>query len=149
MDVENIEKLMAMMQTYQIHKLGIKNKDFELSLEKEGEVVVHHAAPLHSSVPMASQPITVATPAAAATSPDVAGLFVTSPIVGTFYASPSPQDAPFVKVGDRVTADSVVCIIEAMKVMNEVKAGVAGVVAEVFVKSGDPVEFGTKILRIT
>lgn len=52
-------------------------------------------------------------------------------------------------MGDRVTADSVVCIIEAMKVMNEVKAGVAGVVAEVFVKSGDPVEFGTKILRIT
>ncbi|MGE3715728.1 MAG: acetyl-CoA carboxylase biotin carboxyl carrier protein subunit, partial [Simkaniaceae bacterium] len=72
----------------------------------------------------------------------------TSPMVGTFYASPSPDDEALVKVGDTVTEDTVVCIIEAMKVMNEVKAGKKGTVAEVFIESAHPVEFGTKLFRI-
>jgi len=79
---------------------------------------------------------------------DEIAVFVTSPMVGTFYHSPSPNDPPFVKVGDRVEKNTVVCIIEAMKVMNEVKAGVSGTVAEVLVENNHPVEFGTKLLRI-
>lgn len=76
------------------------------------------------------------------------GRAVTAPMVGTFYTAPSPDDPPFVKVGDRVDENTVVCIIEAMKVMNEVKAGISGVVAEVCLDTGHPVEFGTKLFRI-
>jgi acetyl-CoA carboxylase biotin carboxyl carrier protein len=74
---------------------------------------------------------------------------LTSPMVGTYYAAPSPDDAPFVKVGDKVDEGAVVCIIEAMKVMNEVKAGKSGIVKEIFLDSADPVEFGTKLLTIS
>ncbi len=74
--------------------------------------------------------------------------FITSPMVGTFYSSPSPEDPSFVKVGDRIEADTIVCIIEAMKVMNEVKAGMKGVVVEMMVESGQPIEFGSKLFRI-
>ena len=70
-------------------------------------------------------------------------------MVGTFYSSPSPDDPHFVKVGDKIEKHTVVCIIEAMKVMNEVKAGVGGTVAEILIESGHPVEFGTKLFRIT
>ena len=76
------------------------------------------------------------------------GYEITSPMVGTFYASSSPDDDPFIKVGDSVTEETVVCIIEAMKVMNEVKAGKKGTVAEVCLESAHPVEFGTKLFRI-
>lgn len=75
-------------------------------------------------------------------------LYVTSPMVGTFYSSPSPEDPPFVKVGDKIDQKTIVCIIEAMKVMNEVKAGFSGTIIEVLVESGHPVEFGTKLFKI-
>ena len=73
----------------------------------------------------------------------------TSPrrMVGTFYASASPEDPAFIKVGDKVDENTVVCIIEAMKVMNEVKAGCSGVVAEILVENGHPVEFGAKLFE--
>jgi len=147
MDVEIIEKLMAAMETHHIQKLCVKENEFELTLEKPGAIV--HAMPMTASMlpaaPMAPQP-TLASPVAAPAASS--GIHVTSPIVGTFYAAPSPNDPPFVKVGDKVSPDTVVCIIEAMKVMNEVKAGVTGEIEAILVKSGEPVEFGTKILRI-
>ena len=71
-----------------------------------------------------------------------------SPMVGTFYSSPSPDDPPFVNVGDEVKKDTVVCIIEAMKVMNEVKAGKSGKIKKVFVDNAHPVEFGTQLFLI-
>lgn len=80
---------------------------------------------------------------------DVNAIFVTSPMVGTFYTTPSPDDPVFIKVGDKVEKNTVVCIVEAMKVMNEVKAGVAGTIAEILVENGHPVEFGTKLFRVT
>ena len=75
-------------------------------------------------------------------------IYITSPMVGTFYATPSPEDPPFVKVGDKIDKNNVVCVIEAMKVMNEIKANLTGTIAEVLVESGHPVEFGTKLFRI-
>ena len=80
---------------------------------------------------------------------DDMSVYVTSPMVGTIYFAPSPNDLAFVKVGDRVEKNTVVCIIEAMKVMNEIKAQVTGVIQEILVENGSPVEFGTKIFRIT
>lgn len=79
---------------------------------------------------------------------DVHSKYVTSPMVGTFYAASSPEDPSFVKAGDLVDKNTVVCIIEAMKVMNEIKANLTGAVGEVLVESGQPVEFGTKLFRI-
>lgn len=80
---------------------------------------------------------------------DLTSSYVTSPMVGTFYLSPSPESPVFVKVGDKVEKNTVICIIEAMKVMNEVKAGMTGTVAEILIETGHPVEFGTKLFRIT
>lgn len=77
------------------------------------------------------------------------GTFVTSPMVGTFYNAASPSDPPFVSVGSKVREESTVCIIEAMKVMNEVKAGVTGTIAQVYIENGRPVEFGSKLFRVT
>lgn len=73
---------------------------------------------------------------------------IKSPMVGTFYASSSPDHPPFVKIGDVVTEDTVVCIIEAMKVMNEVKAGKSGKIVEIYIENAHPVEFGTKLFKI-
>ena len=73
---------------------------------------------------------------------------ITSPMVGTFYTTPSPESAAFVSVGQEVTEDTVVCIIEAMKVMNEIKAEVRGVIAEVVAENGKPVQFGQALFRV-
>ena len=88
-------------------------------------------------------------PTTAPTKEDVNSIYVTSPMVGTFYIAPSPEDPPFVKVGEKVDKNTVVCIIEAMKVMNEIKANLSGTIAEILVETGQPVEFGTKLFRIT
>ena len=75
-------------------------------------------------------------------------LFIKSPMVGTFYASPSPDNPPFIKVGDVVREETVVCVIEAMKVMNEIKAGVSGTVKEILIENSHPVEFGSLLFKI-
>ncbi len=80
---------------------------------------------------------------------DDLSLFITSPMVGTVYYSASPTEPSFIKVGDKIDKNTVVCIIEAMKVMNEVKSGVSGTVQEILVENGNPVEFGTKLIRVT
>ncbi len=143
MDIEHIEKLMDLMLDKGFSKLGIKEKDgTEISLETPHGVQPHHVVMPHAQLPQASEAVHQ-TPQS---SPS--GKSIDSPMVGTFYASPSPEDPPFVKVGDTVTPDSVVCIIEAMKVMNEVKAGVSGTVREVLAENASPVEFGTKLFIV-
>jgi len=79
---------------------------------------------------------------------DSQSTYITSPMVGTYYEAPSPTDPVFIKVGDRVEKNTVVCIIEAMKVMNEIKANQTGTIAEILVETGQPVEFGAKLFRI-
>jgi acetyl-CoA carboxylase biotin carboxyl carrier protein len=164
MELKQMKELMAAMERAGIKKLRIKEKTgFELDLERQDESPPHHPttfaqpvyheqrfaihpppyhpkSPIHEDATQGQQP---------AAEPKAEGKYVKSPMVGTFYATPSPEDPAFVKVGDRVEENTVVCIIEAMKVMNEVKAGISGVVAEICVENGHPVEFGTKIFRIT
>ncbi|MFN0065273.1 MAG: acetyl-CoA carboxylase biotin carboxyl carrier protein [Chlamydiales bacterium] len=142
MDFEEIDELMSKMQDKGIKRLHIKREGFELELEREG---VHCVMTSHP-------PLAIAPPhVAAASAPEIKkihGHAITSPIVGTFYMASSPEDPPYVKVGQMVEPSSVVCIIEAMKVMNEVKAGVQGKVVEILVKNGDPVEYGTEMIRV-
>ena len=87
-------------------------------------------------------------PQAAAKEPEAKGKAITSPMVGTFYAASSPEAAPFVEVGSTVNVGDVVCIIEAMKLMNEIKAEQAGKVTQICVKNGDPIEFGQVLMYV-
>ena len=161
MDLKQIKELMSSMEKTGVKKVMLKEKTgFELQIEMPDEFA---PAPSHTShhhphppvfvphhPPPRSHEVTHAHPPAeeAKSSVPVEGKFITSPMVGTFYSAPSPDHPSFVRVGDRVEESTVVCIVEAMKVMNEVKAGVSGTVAEACLESGHPVEFGTKLFRI-
>ena len=96
--------------------------------------------------PAQPSPASPETPAAAPAA--AGGIEIKSPMVGTFYASPSPENPPFLSVGQEVTPDTVVCIIEAMKVMNEIKAEVSGTVVEIAAENGKPVQFGQTLFRL-
>jgi len=148
MDLKEIQKLIESLEKSRLKKMIIKEGDWELHLEKEdGHVRAFEAPPLppvHHH-PQPHHPHREEKHAA----PQVEGKFVTSPMVGTYYSAPAPDHPLFVKVGDRVEASTVVCIIEAMKVMNEVKAGASGTVAEILIDNAHPVEFGTRLIRIT
>lgn len=156
MDLKQIEKLMAAMEESRIKRIVLKKEDYEIEIERECSsssslptATCFSPPPSYPSVSEAKAPIP--TPAhLVPTGQQEKGnaVFVTSPMVGTFYASPSPDDPVFIKPGDQITEESVVCIVEAMKVMNEVKAGLKGTVVEVLVKNGEPVEFGTQIIRV-
>ena len=139
MDLQQIKELMHELEQSRLRKLVLKRGDFELYLEK-GAVA--------EARPLPSEPEPVFQSEAALKKASQAGTYVSSPMVGTFYATPAPDQPPFVKVGDRVSENTVVCIVEAMKVMNEVKAGLSGTVAEVLVNNSQPVEFGTRLFRI-
>jgi acetyl-CoA carboxylase biotin carboxyl carrier protein len=164
-ELKQIKELMTSMKREGMKKIIIKEKTgFELHLERQDDNTpapsapvfahpahVHHPIhhPVHPSMPTKEVEHYAPRPQTSApVEEEKGGVYVTSPMVGTFYASSSPDDPAFVKVGDRVEENTVVCIIEAMKVMNEVKAGASGVIAEIYVQNAHPVEFGTKIIRI-
>lgn len=134
-----------------------KNGIAVFKMEKEGFKITmktgEAGSPVHyvtsapaTAAPALPSPVAAESPAAA---PSVAaGIEIKSPMVGTFYASPSPENPPFVTAGQEVTPDTVVCIIEAMKVMNEIKAEVSGTVVEVAAENGKPVQFGQTLIRL-
>jgi acetyl-CoA carboxylase biotin carboxyl carrier protein len=102
------------------------------------------------TVPSAAQnstPMPTSSPRAEAAKPDHS-VYIKSPLVGTFYAAPKPDADPFVKVGTRVSVDTIVCLIEAMKVYNDIKSGVSGTIAEILVENGQPVEYDQKLFRV-
>lgn len=148
MDIKKIKELMAAMEKGGMKKVRIKEeKGAEIELERMPE---HAPAPPHSYRPEPHFTPPPGSPprASEASSEEKSGNYVISPMVGTFYSSPSPDDPAFVKVGDEVDEETIICIVEAMKVMNEVKAGIKGKVAEILLDNAHPVEFGTKIFRI-
>jgi acetyl-CoA carboxylase biotin carboxyl carrier protein len=156
-DLKQIEKLMTAMEESRIKRVVLKKEGFEIEIEREcagsGAPVTYIPTPVHHAPPPPHMehrfpPNVDQIREADKKEKGSGGVFVTSPMVGTFYSAPSPEDPSFVKVGDTVDENTVVCIIEAMKVMNEVKAGMKGKVVETLSRSGDPVEFGTRIFRI-
>ena len=142
---------MAAMTRHGTKRLVIKDGNFELELERESDKLPEVSfAPSHArpaDIPPSHAPL-APPPEAPQQAEEKGGNFITSPMVGTFYTAPAPEEPAFSKVGDRVEAGQVVCIIEAMKVMNEVKADVSGTIAEILVENGHPVEFGTKLFRV-
>jgi acetyl-CoA carboxylase biotin carboxyl carrier protein len=154
-DIRKLKELVRLMVNNDLMELDLRDETEQVTIRRPSVNVppqVTTAAPvaMAGSAPVAAVPIASA-PAAAAPPPAEAAddrHAIESPMVGTFYAAPSPEKPPFVKVGDSVGPDTVVCLIEAMKVFNEIKAECSGVVDEVLVSSGTPVEFGQPLLRI-
>lgn len=144
MDLKEIKALIDLMKKNGLTAFEMERDGFRISLAKESGYFAAAPAPVVAAPPVA------AAPAAAAAEPKASapGKEITSPMVGTFYTSPSPESPAFVTVGQAVTPDTVVCIIEAMKVMNEIKAEVAGVVTEVAAENGQPVQFGQPLFRL-
>ena len=145
--VECVEALAKIVKENKLSKIKISTEQMDIVIEGE----CRPAAPVIPPMPMPQMPAmsSQSSPAAAAKPVEEAkGNFITSPIVGTFYSSPAPEKPAYVKVGDSINAGDVVCIIESMKLMNEINSEFSGKVAEIYVNNGEPVEFGQKLMRI-
>ena len=151
MDLRKLKKLIDLVQESGIAELEITEGEEKVKIVKGGVVSVSPGPVPAPSAPVAAAPRPAA-PAAAAAAPEappaIEGHVVKAPMVGTFYRSPSPDAKAFVEVGQAVKEGEVICIIEAMKLMNEIKAEVSGKVAEIIVNNGDPVEFSQPMFRI-
>ena len=149
-ETEYIEKLAKIIKEQDLTEISLEDGEQAITLRKDVIVssspAVVAAAPSQApaSVPAASAPA----PAVGAKEEKKSGTPITSPMVGTFYMAPSPDSAPFVTVGGSVKQGDVVCIIEAMKMMNEIKAEVAGKVVEICVEDGQPVEYGQVLMYV-
>lgn len=150
MEIDAIKELMEAMNREGMSRLSIKKgEEFELEIEgPRGAPISPPVCAPHSLPPFPPQAQDPLFHKEEQGEKEQEGTLITSPMVGTFYAASSPEAAPFVKVGDSVSGESVLGIIEAMKVMNELKAGCSGVVAEIYIESGKPVEFGSRLFRI-
>ncbi|MBE9178212.1 acetyl-CoA carboxylase biotin carboxyl carrier protein [Oculatella sp. LEGE 06141] len=169
LDFNELRELLAALNQTDIAELTLKSNDFELVIRKgtqgSDRVVIQErsnvpdaltvpsisVAPAPSATPSATATAAVTTATPAPTSAPSATerlLTITSPMVGTFYRSPAPDEPPFVEVGDRIRSGQTVCIIEAMKLMNEIEAEVSGEVVDVLVENGEPVEYGQVLMRV-
>lgn len=156
MDLKDIKAIIDLMRKNDLSVFELEKDGFKLKLQKGtgGQPILTAPIALAPSIGTAAPgagggPINET--GAAASEQSTAGESlkdISSPMVGTFYRGPSPDAAPFVDVGATVTEDTVVCIIEAMKVMNEIKAETSGVIAEVLVENGKPVQFGQALFRV-
>lgn len=153
-DIRKLESLVRLMVENDLAELDLKDGEETVTVKRGGKPVVLAAPAPAVALPAAGAPgaaSTVAAPAAAATpkwDDDAGCTAVESPMVGTFYATPGPDKPPFVQVGARVGADSIVCLVEAMKIFNEIKSEKSGTIHKILVKSGQPVEFGQKLFLV-
>lgn len=145
--VEALRQLVEMMESHGLSEISLQTGETKWKLRRGPEVVP--GLPAAYSPPTAPPAAVPTEPAPPAPAPAASGVFIKSPTVGTFYSASSPDDPPFVTVGTRVQPDTVVCLVEAMKVFNQIPAEVSGVIAEVLVNNGDSVEFGQPLFRIT
>ena len=154
MDLKEIKAVIDLMTRNGLSEFELEKGDFKLRVKRgpSGEwitstaPVVSHSPVVTHSAPVAAIP--AALPAGSTSSAPTAGAQIVSPMVGTFYRSPSPDSSAYVEPGQEVNEDTVVCIIEAMKVMNEIKAETKGVIVEVLAQNGKPVEFGKPLFSI-
>jgi acetyl-CoA carboxylase biotin carboxyl carrier protein len=151
-DIRKLKELVRLMVENDLTELDLRDEQETVTVKRPGLHVPPQviAAPMmHPAVHAPAPTAAAASPAAPAAAPAAEKLpAIESPMVGTFYASPGPDKAPFVTVGAKVGPDTTVCLIEAMKIFNEIKAETSGTVEEVLVKSGQPVEFGQPLFRI-
>jgi acetyl-CoA carboxylase biotin carboxyl carrier protein len=147
-DLNQVRELLAILNQTDIEELCLKSSDFELTVRK-GSLSQTGAVVATAAVLAPSESAAVATAAATPIAiVDKTWVEVTSPMVGTFYRSPSPDEPPFIEVGDTIRRGQTICIIEAMKLMNELEAEVNGEVVEILVENGKPIEFGQPLMRV-
>jgi len=151
MDMDRIKNVIDLMRENELNEFAIEEKDFKLKLKRGGEPMAmmppQMMAPAMPAA-SASAPAPAPAPAADAPAPEENLEPIPSPLVGTFYRASSPDADPFVAVGSRVGKDTVVCIIEAMKVMNEIKAETSGVIKKILVENATAVQFGQPMFLI-
>jgi len=151
MDTRRIAQLAQLMSRHELTEICIEDADLKLTL-KRGRAAEAGAAPLLAASLAAAAgsqvPAVSAAGASVASTPAPAATCIVSPIVGTLYTAPAPDAPPFVSPGEKVGPESVVCIVEAMKVMNEIKAELSGVIRRVLVEDGTPVEYGQPLFEI-
>ena len=134
--IKTTNQLADILKEKNLSHIHIKEGEFEISVSANTVYTqMQEIVPAAQSAPVASVS-------------EQSGNFVKSPIIGTFYAAPAPDKPPFVKVGDKIEKGQVVCIVESMKLMNEINSEFAGTVAEILVKDGEAVEFDQKLIRI-
>ena len=142
-DLEQLRQLMKSMNEFELAELEVAQGDDHVVLRRNSQPMIQ--APAFA---MPSQPPAAAAAPAGASAPVEEGDFVTSPFVGTFYRAPSPTNPAFVEVGTEIKVGSVLCIVEAMKLMNEIESEVSGTILEILVENGKPVEYGDRLFRI-
>ena len=150
LDHEQLHRLLEALGDSDIQEFRLEGDDFRLEIRRNlpGQAVVAPvmAAPVAAAAPM--KPLDSASPPPAATSTRSDLLEITAPMVGTFYRAPAPGEPSFVEVGTRINVGQAVCILEAMKLMNELESEVGGEVVEILVDNGTPVEFGQVLMRV-
>jgi len=152
-DLKDIKAIIDLMKKNSLSEFELEKQDFKIKLKRGPGGFV--AAPMEESsgityalpATVAANPSAVAISAGASAAANT-GVEIKSPMIGTFYRSPSPESDEYVAIGSEVNADTVVCLIEAMKVMNEIKAEVKGVITEILVDNAKPVEFGQPLFKI-
>ena len=155
-NMEELRELIALLRDNGLAELELEREDFRVRLRREGVAPSgDHGHYIPAPAPVSPPPNPAATAAPSPAGAQASGAsadqdlhIITSPIVGTFYRSPSPTADPFVKIGSNVEQASVVCIIEAMKLMNEIQAEATGEVVKIYVENGQPVEYGQPLFGI-
>jgi acetyl-CoA carboxylase biotin carboxyl carrier protein len=158
LDHDQLRELLALLGESDIQEFSLEGDDFRLEVRRNlpaaAPPVTVLQAPAAAPAPLPPAPAAQASASAPSPPPPPAPAArsdlqaITAPMVGTFYRSPSPGDPPFVEVGSRITAGQPICILEAMKLMNELEAELGGEVVEILVENGTPVEFGQVLMRI-
>ena len=138
MDIRKIKKLIEMLQESDLMEIEVKEGEESVRIARGGQMVAHSNQSLPPVIETNAPPLV----------PETLGASITSPIVGTFYRKPAPDKAAFIEVGDHVNVGDVVCIIEAMKMMNEIKSAFSGTVTAIKVDDGEPVEFDQKLIIV-
>lgn len=154
MELKDIKAIIDLMKRNSVSEFELEKQDFKIRLKRGvngGTVIQSEDASAAASVVYVAPTPAIPAPSGVASAPPPAVTNETeikSPMIGTFYRSPSPESAPYAEVGAEVNPDTVVCIIEAMKVMNEIKAEVKGVITQVLIENAKPVEFGQPLFKV-
>ena len=142
-DLDQLRELMKALNEHELDELELHNGDESILISRNGGKMVAAPAPMVAALPAPATSGGAAAPAEA-----MEGELITSPFVGTFYRQPNPTSDPFIKVGAEFTKGQALCIVEAMKLMNEIEAEFDGVCLEVLIENGKPVEYGDPLFRV-
>ncbi len=147
MDIRKVKKLIELLDESGIAEIEITEGEESVRISRYSTHVQAAPAPAMASAPVAAAPAAAGAPAVAA-EPPAAGHRITAPMVGTYYSSPTPGAKTFVSIGSRVETGDTLCIIEAMKMMNQIEADTSGTIVSILVENGDPVEYGQPLFII-